>query len=279
MATPLVHTSVRSSPFDAIAEQYDATFTSSSIGQLQRDVVWDELKKTFRPGDRVLDIGCGTGVDARFLAERGVDVVGCDPSERMLNVAAQRMLARPHPPGSVQLRLLPAEEISDLQSDTPYDGAFSNFGAVNCVEDIARLSNDIALLLKPGASLLLCLMGPLCLWETAWYLARGNVTKAFRRLRPGGVDARVGESAGFHVQYPSVRSVRKMFTPAFRLKNIRGVGVAVPPSYLEAWATRTPAMLKRAATADRFLGCCPGVRVLADHVLFHFERTIGSEIS
>jgi ubiquinone/menaquinone biosynthesis C-methylase UbiE len=277
VVTTLAPTAAPSSPFDEIAEQYDTTFTFSTIGQIQRDVVWDELMKSFRPGDRVLDIGCGTGVDARFLAERGIDVIACDTSKQMLNVAARRMLATPHPPGSVQLRLLPAEEISNLQSDAPYDGAFSNFGAVNCVENIAKLKDDLALLLKPEANLLLCLMGPLCLWETAWYLLHGNVSKAFRRLRPGGVEAHVGNSPDFHVQYPSARSIRKMFAPSLRLKAIRGVGVAIPPSYLEAWAKRSPAMLRHAANADRFLGRCPGVRVLADHVLLHFERTIESE--
>jgi ubiquinone/menaquinone biosynthesis C-methylase UbiE len=92
---PFTETREYSSPFDSIAGQYDATFTSSTIGQVQREPVWDELKKTFHRGDRILDIGCGTGVDARFLAERGIDVVACDSSTRMLRIAEQRIVAPP----------------------------------------------------------------------------------------------------------------------------------------------------------------------------------------
>jgi SAM-dependent methyltransferase len=270
---PFTQTRDHSSPFDAIAEQYDAAFTSSTIGQVQRDPIWDELKKSFHPKDRILDIGCGTGVDARFLAERGIDVVACDISTRMLRIAEQRIAGPPQLVGSVELHLLPAEEISSLRYVGPFDGAFSNFGAVNCVENIAGLASDLGLLLKPGANLLLCLMGPVCLWETAWYLLHGKSAKAFRRFHRSGVEARLGDSAVFRVHYPSVRSIRRAFAPGFHLKTIRGIGVVVPPSYLEAWASRFPGILKLGANADLWLGRCPGIRMFADHVLLRFERT------
>ena len=262
-----------SSPFDSIAEQYDATFTSSAIGRIQRDSVWGEFKKSFHSGDRILDIGCGTGVDARFLAENGIDVVACDSSSRMLSVAQMRIASIPQSTGTIQLRLLPAEEISSLGNGGSFDGAFSNFGAVNCVRDMGKLASDLARLLKPGANLLLCLMGPVCLWETVWYFLHGEFAKAFRRFHRAGIAARVGDGAIFHVHYPSVRSIRHVFAPGFRLKTIQGIGVAVPPSYLEAWAKRFPGIVRLGANADMFLGRCPGIRVFADHVLLRFERT------
>ncbi len=260
------------SPFDNIAEQYDATFTSSTIGRIQRDSVWRELRKNFRPGDRILDIGCGTGVDARFLAERGINVVACDSSSRMLSVAQRRMADLPPWAGSVQLQLLPAEEVSNLRDEGLFDGAFSNFGAVNCVANIAKLASDLARLLRPGANVLLCVMGPTCLWETVWYLLHGKFGKAFRRFHHAGVAARLGDGAVVQVRYPSVRSIRRMFAPGFSLKAIQGIGVAVPPSYLEAWVSKFPGLVKLEADADLVLGHCPGIRVFADHLLLRFER-------
>ena len=74
-----------------------------------------------------------------------------------------------------------------------------------------------------------------------------------------------------------MRSIRDLFVPEFCLKTIRGIGVAVPPSYLEAWANRLPGVVRLEADADLVLGRCPGIRMLADHVLLRFERTRVSE--
>jgi ubiquinone/menaquinone biosynthesis C-methylase UbiE len=257
-------------PFDAVADRYDETFTESRIGQAQRASVWTELKKTFRPGDRVLEIGCGTGVDACFLASRGVQVVACDCSPRMLAVAARRVTET----GSsdfVESHLLAAGEVAELQDGRTFDGAFSNFGALNCVEDLKRLASDLGQVLRPGAYVLLCIMGPHCLWELTWYLAHGNARKAFRRFPRGGIDARLADGATIRVFYPSVQSLTRTFAPEFRLRSVKGIGVSVPPSYLEPLAIRFPRAFKVQERIDSWLGECPGIRLLADHVLLKFE--------
>jgi ubiquinone/menaquinone biosynthesis C-methylase UbiE len=264
--------SISAAPFDAVAGSYDQTFTFSRIGRAQRAVVWKELEKTFRPGDRVLEIGCGTGVDACFLADHGVSVTACDSSPQMVAAATRRVTAegklsqvRPH--------LVAAEDVARLQSDSSFDGAFSNFGALNCVEDLAKFARDLGALLKPGATALFCFLGSCCLWEITWYLAKGNPDKAFRRFRREGVTAQLAAGDSVHVQYPSVRALARCFTPAFEIRSVHGVGVAVPPSYVEAWAMRFPRLLELSVRADSLLGRCPGIRTCADHVLVEFRRS------
>lgn len=261
-----------SAPFDGVADSYDEVFTTSSIGLAQRASVWQELEKTFHAGDRVLEIGCGTGVDACFLADRGVHVLACDSSSRMIAVTTQR-LTNHHQGARVQPQVLAAEEIATLQKDGPFDGVFSNFGALNCVQNIPALAKDLASLVRPGAKALLCWMGPCCLWEISWYLAQAKRAKALRRLHRGGSSARLSGGGYVHVQYPSLHSLRRAFSPEFSLESIKGVGVAVPPSYMESAANRFPRLLQAAELADSFLGRCPGIRMLADHVLVKFKRT------
>lgn len=76
--------------FDQIAPTYELINRLASLG---RDAAWRrrvvELAAT-SPGDRVLDIACGTGDLARAFAKRAGWVVGADFSETMLNRAAAR---------------------------------------------------------------------------------------------------------------------------------------------------------------------------------------------
>jgi len=53
-----------------------------------------------QPGQRVLDIGCGTGVFLQLAAQRGAQVWGLDASEALLQIArgrGPRLLAEPRP--------------------------------------------------------------------------------------------------------------------------------------------------------------------------------------
>jgi SAM-dependent methyltransferase len=50
-------------------------------------VDWVVREGGLRPGARVVDLGCGTGLAARLFAARGLAVVGVDPSAEMLEQA------------------------------------------------------------------------------------------------------------------------------------------------------------------------------------------------
>ncbi len=176
------------SPFDAVSRTYDSTFSASAIGRAQRNSVWREMNRTFQKGHRILEINCGTGIDALHLAGRGVQVVACDSAPGMIAVARQRLDASSNR-ALVDLRCLATEQIAQLESEGPYDGILSNFSGLNCLSDLTSVARDLACLVKPGGKAIVCVFGRFCLWEISWYLAHGNFQKAFRRLRRKGVEA------------------------------------------------------------------------------------------
>ena len=57
--------------FDRAAPGYDEDFGRNPVGLLFRHAFQERLRRLFAPGARVLDLGCGTGEDALFLADAG----------------------------------------------------------------------------------------------------------------------------------------------------------------------------------------------------------------
>jgi len=238
--------------FDPVAARYDALWTETAIGRAQRHLVWRHIDPLFQPGDRILDIGCGTGVDAAHFTARGVSVHATDPSPAMLEIARARV---------GQDCILQA----DLQSAPPatFDGALSNFGALNCTADLPSVARDLARLVRPGGRIAICTLGRFCLWESLYYSARLQFAKAFRRLRGSAPS-----SIGITVHYPTVPQIAAAFAPDFVLQRRAGIGLFVPPSYVPM-----PAPLVRlCAAADRLLARLPLLRALADHRLLILVR-------
>src|SRR5580704_3200213 len=99
--------------WDLAANTYEQDFSGTLIGQTRRAAVRRDLTRIFHPGQRVLEINCGTGSDAVFLAQRGIRVLACDIAPRMIQLARERVAAASLD-DSVSLRVLPTEELAAL---------------------------------------------------------------------------------------------------------------------------------------------------------------------
>ena len=238
-------------PFDHLAARYDALWTTTAIGRAQRNLVWRDMDPLFQPGMRILDIGCGTGEDAAHFAARGVTVYATDAAPAMVQVAQAR--------GGFTAAVCRAEELAQIGGT--FDGAISNFGALNCVEDLSAVAGSLAHLVRPGGRVAICLLGRFCAWETLYYGVRWEWSKAFRRTNPVAYQ-------GITVYYPAAAEIRAAFAPNFELQRWTGIGFCVPPSYVKLPA----AMVRVLAACDRHLARLPLLRALADHRLFLLVR-------
>jgi SAM-dependent methyltransferase len=250
--------------WNRVASTYDRVFPETAVGRHQRGIVHAVADRLFHPGQRILELNCGTGIDAVHFAERGVRVVACDLSEGMVDIARRRREGN-RARGLVDLRVLPTEEIARLGGEPPFDGVFSNFSGLNHVMDLRRLAVDLAALLRPGAPALLCVATVFSPAESAWHLLRGDVRRATRRL------ARRTDDPSLVVRYRSARAWARALAPELRLREVIGVGVLLP-SCAEPAARRFPATLERMARVDRALGRVPWVRDLSECILLHFEK-------
>ncbi len=250
------------------AETYVQDFSGTGIGEARRHAVWRRLDKMFSPGQKLLELNCGTGIDAVHLAQKGIQLVACDISSRMIDLARQ-LAASANTSELIDFRVLPNEEIGSLKGENLFDGAFSNFCGLNCVEDLAAVVRELTRLVKPEAPVLLCMMGRFVPWEIAWFMGRGEPGKALRRFR--GNSFRPSGPGTVCIQRPSVSEIARAMSPAFRLRKWSGVGIAVPPTYTENRMQHFPRMIKGLAAIDRMIEELPLFRRMADCVVLEFE--------
>jgi len=261
--------------FDATAHRFDERFGEWRSVAAQRAAVRRNLMRIFPRGSRLLELGAGTGDDAIFLLERGYQVTLTDGSRTMVTMASEK-LRRAGYGDRVPVEQVVLEELEDFaerERDAgllPFDGAFSNFAALNCVEDLAALALPLAKLLRPGGTFAPVIFGPCSVGEVVVELIRRDPKAAVRRFRRGPAPARLG-GEHFTVWYPSPRQVVRALAPYFRLRGIRGIGVLVPPSAAEPLISRFPRLVSALAAADRLLE--RPFALLGDHVLLRLERT------
>jgi SAM-dependent methyltransferase len=254
--------------FDAIAEQFDERFGSWLSVAAQRRAVRAALEQAFPPGARVIEIGGGAGEDALWLLQRERQVLLTDASPLMVRIAAAKFGELP----GARAEVCAAEDLGDLAlgADAPFDGAFSNFAALNCIDDLRPFALGLARLLRPGAPALLVVFGRVCPGEWLVETVRGRARNAFRRIAAGDQPARLG-GREFTVRYHRRGDLERSLAPWFRPAGRRGVGVFVPPSAAEPWISRHPRLLQTLETLDR--GLAGPLAALGDHILYRFVRT------
>ena len=125
-----------------------------------------------KPGQRVLDIGCGTGAHALAVVDalgpKG-GVTALDISEPLLNRAIERFAAADAPVRAV----LGDAQVVDLPKE--FDLATSRFGVMFFADPAAAFAN-IAKAVRPGGRMVFAAWGPVS--ENPWWRLPLNIGKA-----------------------------------------------------------------------------------------------------
>ncbi len=120
--------------FSSYSEYYDLLYAEKAY-----DTEVDFLLKVFGrynvTGKRVLDLGCGTGKHARFLARKGFAVHGIDLSEDMLRIAR----SSPVEPGSAEV-IFSQGDLRSFRAPGLFAAAFAGFHVMSYLPTLADLA-------------------------------------------------------------------------------------------------------------------------------------------
>jgi SAM-dependent methyltransferase len=249
--------------FDAESVVYDEGFGRNAVGRLFRGCFQQRLAALFAPGARVVEIGCGTGDDALFLAARGVRVHATDVAAGMLARARAKVEARALGAPLVTFEQRAAEDVGGVDG-APFDGAYSDFGALNCV-DLEAFGRGLTTALAPGAPVLFSVMGahPLPALLLHALTGRGR-PRGGRTPRVGGIDV--------PTHYPSPARFRRALGPGFAWRGVAALGVLVPDPRFAPRLERRPRLLAALAAVEARVRAWPGLRALGDHLVYEGAR-------
>jgi hypothetical protein len=154
------------------------------------------------------------------------------------------------------------EDVPALLKDRIFDGMFSNFGALNCAQDLSSLLPAISGRIVAGGPLVAVIMGRYVPWEWIWYLFRADPRRSLRRLRRDGVPWR-----GVRITYPTPGETAAMLRPSFEVTRLSPLGCVLPPTYAAGWLNRSPRTLGLLTRLERLAQGSPLLARISDHFI------------
>jgi SAM-dependent methyltransferase len=202
--------------YNEIANEYDAIMEKERSNAAVRREVADKFLDTVAPG-RVLDFGGGTGGDLGWLTDHHYHVLFCEPSTRMKELAIMRH-KRKILPGHVEFLSGMAVDFTNWNKDPPFypaaDAILANFAVINCIEDITLLFRNLALVIRPGGSLIALVLRPKLL----------HTVKSLAGLAPDTMEVRYKEHAQtvFVHTMGAIRKASRAYFSFSSRKSLRG---------------------------------------------------------
>lgn len=259
--------------FEGLAAVYDRLVRENPFDLQLRIQSGEILSRAFRAGQRVLEIGAGTGLETLPLARRGVHVVATDISQSMLDNLEKKAKAE----GLADLvvtRRVRASNLHVLLEEfgfSSFDGAFSNFGALNCEPELERIPGVLAQFLPGGSRVVLTVWNRVCLSEMILSLVTLRPGRAFSRLLE---PVPVGRSRfGVPVFAWSAGEFGRAFSPYFQVERTMGMPVFVPPYDFARRLEGHELVTSVLESLDRRYSGRSPLNRLGDHFVMELTRT------
>ncbi len=249
---------------------FDAADTKNKILQWMRWRVRKHVLNMWKRGEHILELNAGTGIDAVFFAEHDFNIHATDNAPGMINVL-ERKVKEKHLENKITIQRCSFLELEKVKEGI-FDHIFSNFGGLNCTDKLEDIIKSMDALLKPGGTITLVIMPPICPWELL-YLFKGNFKLAFRRLKKGGVVSHL-EGINFTKWYYAPSDVKKMFGKKYSVLSTIGLGIIAPPPFLENFPRKHPNVFRKLIAVENSIATKSPFNGWADHFIISAQKLV-----
>lgn len=214
---------------------------------------------------KILELNCGTGLDAIYFAKHGHYVLATDAAPGMISEVEKKILSNEVP---VSARLLSFHDLHELRGQK-FDHIVSSFGGLNCSPDLEKVLASFDELLVPGGKVTLVIMPRWCPWE--WVMVvKGKFRTAFRRFS-GKTIANV-EGEKFMCYYYGPAFVKRALRAQFKTLRLTGLYITVPPEFYAGFVDRYPRLYGFLSRIDDRIGRWLPFNRLCDHYMITLEK-------
>jgi ubiquinone/menaquinone biosynthesis C-methylase UbiE len=232
--------------FSRTAQKYDSFAEDHPHQTRMRNKVYAHLDRFLPKDARILELNCGTGIDAIELARRGYQIHATDIAPGMLELLRDKV-ARLDLKNRITFERCSFLEL-DKVHNAPFDAIFSDLGGLNCIADLTPVIRQLPKVLQPNGLVTWVLMPPVCLWELA-EIFRGHPRLAFRRLSKSGTRAHL-EGLYFTVYYFTPEKVLRWFGADYDRLAIEGLSVITPTAESKNFAKRYAGLYRTLSWLD-----------------------------
>jgi ubiquinone/menaquinone biosynthesis C-methylase UbiE len=246
---------------------YDQEDHGNIVLQDMRAQVYDHVNRFIRPDSFILELNAGTGIDALHFANLGHRVHATDLSDGMIVQIQKKIEAFPVD-DRLSCQQLSYDRLSDV-NQKDFDYVFSNFGGLNCIQDLSLVTRHLPAILKPGAFVSWVILPPVCAWELFSAL-KGHGKKAFRRFHKNGVRSHL-EGEYFTTYYHSLSDIRSAFGRTFELIACEGLAALSPQPHRGDFPVRHPSLYHNLRRLDSAVRNHFPFNRWADHIIVTFQ--------
>jgi ubiquinone/menaquinone biosynthesis C-methylase UbiE len=249
---------------------FDNIYESNTTTLWMRQKVRNEILGQLKPGNRILELNCGTGIDTIFFARQGYKILATDNAEGMLNQLKEKVQSDALG-NLVTTKKCSFNNINEL-NEGEFDYIFSNFGGLNCTDRLDKVLKDIDGLLKPGGYFTFVIMPVICPWELIM-LFKGYFKTAFRRFNKKGTNAHL-EGVYFKCYYYNPRYIINNVETGYVLCSLKGLASLVPPPFIEHFQEKHPKLFARLEKMENKLWERAPFNRWCDHYIITMQKSI-----
>lgn len=214
--------------FSSIYEEYEILSKDNYCDIYRRNTIRNHIELFLNPKDTILEINSGSGIDAVYFAKKGYPILATDIADSAEIYISKKISEQ-------SLNNLEFQKCSflDLKSirHKKFNHIFSNYGGLNCTNNLEQVFNQFDELLAPKGFVTLVIMPKYYPWEMMTFL-KGN-KNAFRRWNKNGVLANI-KNHFVQTFYHSPKKIKKAMGEKFISVSTKNIGTFYPSSHFSS---------------------------------------------